>query len=106
MANDEFIITWTSNNEDVIKPYKNHGVISEVSEDTIVTLTATINTNNKIYTKDFNFSVLANNEKTYLKRDLQSLINDMGYIVNDAQNLLNVGYNGSEITWQVLSGNC
>ena len=106
MANDEFIITWTSNNEDVIKPYKNHGVISEVSEDTIVTLTATINTNNKTYTKDFYFSVLANNEKTYLKRDLQSLINDMGYIVNDAQSLLNVGYNESEITWQVLSGNC
>ena len=106
MANDEFIITWTSNNEDVIKPYKNHGVISEVSEDTIVTLTATINTNNKTYTKDFYFSVLANNEKTYLKRDLQSLINDMGYIINDAQSLLNVGYNGSEITWQVLSGNC
>ena len=106
MANDEFTITWTSDNEDVIKTDKNHGVIGEVDKDTTVRLTATINTDDKIYTKDFYFNVLNNDEKTYLKRDLQSLINDMGYIINDAKMLSNKGYNGSDISWKALAGNC
>ena len=106
MANDEFTITWTSANEDVIKTDKNLGVIGEVDKDTTVRLTATINTDDKIYTKDFYFNVLNNDEKTYLKRDLQSLMNDMGYIINDAKMLSNKGYNGSDISWKALAGNC
>ena len=102
---DTYPITWTSSNDDVIKPYRNHGVITIPDESTEVVLHASVVVNDIIYERDFKFSVKSLDDmQALLEEDGDYLVNEMGYIANNGQALITSGKNGSSISYEVVEG--
>ena len=98
-------ITWTSNNEDVIKPYRNHGVITFPEVSTDVILHASVVVNDITYEHDYKFRVNAKDDiQSLLQEDVDYLVNEMGYIANNGQSLITMGKNGSNISYEIVEG--
>lgn len=105
IGEDSYPITWTSSNEDVIKPERNHGVITIPDQTTTVTMHADVMINGQHYEQDYQFTVCANDDvEALLEEDGQKLLNELGYIANDQQSLPSSGANGSMIMYEVLAG--
>ena len=102
---ENYPITWTSDNEDVIKPYRNHGVITIPDESTDVILHASVVVNGITYEHDYKFRVNAKDDiQSLLQEDVDYLVNEMGYIANNGQSLITMGKNGSNISYEIVEG--
>ncbi len=61
---------------------------TDVSENTDIKLQATMSINNQAFIHDYVFKILANNDETKVKRTIQYLKNEIGFIINDRDELL------------------
>lgn len=99
---DDVPVKWASSDEKVMSIY---GKINPKSVDTVVTMTATIDSEGMKGSKSFDFTIKAINDQTLIQRDLKSLNTQIQYIQHSGNVLADVALNGSTIQWDILSGN-
>lgn len=94
-------IAWESSNTDVIAIENNTAVVSEVTEETTVTLTATVSKKNKSATKSFEVKVLPiGGDTSEADAAADNAAISLPETVNEDFTLPVKGEKGSDISWQ------
>lgn len=99
---DEIPVTWVSDMPDVMSVYAK---LNPVKEDTIVTMTATIDYNNIKTSKSFEFTVKALTDLTKLNRDVEECNSYIQKVIHDGFELPTTFTNDSNVEWKITSGN-
>ncbi|MEA5027107.1 MAG: LamG-like jellyroll fold domain-containing protein [Erysipelotrichaceae bacterium] len=98
-------VTWYSSDETLLSSDGKLNTLKTVKQDTEVILTADINENGQNYQRTFSFWVRADTDERRLLRTKEYLINEMGYLFNDQQQLpVRVSNYHTDISWSVISG--
>lgn len=98
-------LNWSSDKPEVISNQGKLTVPSAEMGDQAVVLTARTELAGKTFSRDFTLKVLADSERTRLKRDVKAVRNDFTALMNNQDVLPAEAENGSQIEWSVVSGN-
>ncbi|MEG0177563.1 family 43 glycosylhydrolase [Anaerorhabdus sp.] len=98
---EDIPVTYKSDNPEVMDTYGN---LKSVTEDTIVTMTATIDNDDIKATKDFKFTVKALTTELMLERDLTECNSYIQKVIHDGYALPITFSNGALVEWTIISG--
>lgn len=103
---NEFPAVWTSDNPELIRIENNRGIVRvpEGEQDQTVTLSVSAEVEGRHYERDFTAVVRADTPQTRVDRDFNALQRELGAWLNAQTPLPQSGEYGSQIDWQVTSG--